>query len=482
MFETLVGLYNNALLIFFLTLNAFYLFLISLSLFELLKQKKLLALEEQDKMSRSMVIPGITIIVPGYNEEATITESISALMLLDYPEFEVVVVNDGSTDGTMDVLKKSLSLKQIDKIYRKSISTKPIRGAYISEKFRNLMVIDKENGGKADALNCGINISNYPYFCAIDSDAIIEKDSLLRVMRPIQHNPDEIIAAGGIVRIVNGCTVESGQVLEIKSPKNALVNFQIVEYLRSFLCGRTGFSNINGLLIISGAFGIFNKSAVKEVGGYLPNTVGEDMELVVRLHKYMRRNKRKYKIVYANDPVCWTEAPETFKVLARQRNRWQRGLIETITKHPTLLFNPRYGVVGLLSMPFFVFGEMLTPIIELIGLITTVFFLWYGLVDYTFMIVFLVLTFGFGIFLSWSSILLEEISFHKYTRSRDLIKLLFYSTIECFGYRQINSWWRFTGFIDILRKKKEWGTMTRKGFTPGQSKEESLEQIGAANG
>ncbi|MFH1379159.1 MAG: glycosyltransferase family 2 protein [bacterium] len=458
-------------------LNLLYLFLLVASFFEMRRQTKLISLGMHKELSRSLVVPGISIIVPAYNEEATIAESITSLLQLDYPIYGIIVVNDGSKDNTLDVLKKSFSLRRIDKIYRKSIQTKPINGAYVSPKHANLIVIDKENGGKADALNCGINISSHPYFCAIDSDAVLEKDSILRIMREIQESPETIVAAGGIVRIANGCTIKNGQVLNITTPRNSVVNFQIVEYLRSYLCGRTGFSIINGLLIISGAFGIFNKQVVKEVGGYLADTVGEDMELVVRLHRYLRDKKRDYKIVYANDPICWTEAPESLKILSSQRNRWQRGLIETMSKNMGMLFNPRYGVIGFLSMPFFIFGEMLASVIELIGLITTIAFFYLGYIDYSFLLVFFLLTVIFGLFLSWSSILLEELNFHKYTKSTDLIKLIFYSIIETFGYRQLNSWWRLKGFIDLLRKKKDWGTMTRKGFAQTPAGEATLERI-----
>lgn len=462
--ELLAISWNNFVLIYFILVNCSYTFLLVISIFKTREILQRLSFTDHETIFNSRLTPAVSILVPAYNEEITIVETIKSLLLLKYPKFEVIVINDGSKDNTLETLIKSFNLKKVDKIARKSIDTKSLRGYFISTDKSNLIVIDKENGGKADALNCGINISNYPYFCAMDSDVIIENDALLRAIRPIIENKEQVIATGGIVRIANGCSIENGIVKEIKMPKKPLAIFQIIEYLRGFLTGRTGLSYLNSLLIISGAFGVFDKELVKIVGGYGKDTVGEDMELVVRLHLYLRSNKIKYKIVFVSDPVCWTEVPETLKVLGRQRNRWHRGLIDSIFRHRQMLFNYKYGVIGLFGFPFFLFSEMLSPTIELTGYFSIVLSIFLGQINMEFVILFFALTLLYGLLLSLSSVSLEEYSFHRYSKYKDLLILVLFSFLENFGYRQLNLIWRLKGTFDFLRGKKQWGQMTRKGF------------------
>ncbi len=335
---------------------------------------------------------------------------------------------------------------------------------YGSLTHQNLLVIDKERGGKADALNAGINLSRYPLFCSVDADSIIEDHALLRVVKPFMEHPNEMVAVGGIVRIANGCEVHEGRVSKIDMPPKALPIFQVVEYLRAFLTGRIGWSVMRSLLIISGAFGLYKKSEVIEVGGYDSESDTEDLELVVRLHENCRRKRMKYRIVFVPDPVCWTEVPTTFQILRRQRNRWHRGLLQSLWRHKKMMFNPRYGVIGLFTFPYFVFFEMFGPFIELTGYITVPLAWMLGILDLHFFLLFLTLAVLYGVFLSVAAILLEEISFRRYPGWLDLARLVFYGILENFGYRQILSVFKVKAFWDFVRRRRGWGDMKRRGF------------------
>ncbi|MFC1557048.1 glycosyltransferase [candidate division KSB1 bacterium] len=405
----------------------------------------------------------ISIIAPAYNEEATIVESVTSLLQLRYPEFEIIVVNDGSNDSTLDKLKNEYELKKSLRPFEYLINCKEIKAVYFSEEYSNLIVVDKVNGRKADALNAGINISRYPLVSVVDSDSVLEPDVLLKLVRPFLDDK-RTVAVGGIVRVVNGCTVRSGEVVEINLSKKLLPNFQIVEYLRSFLFGRVGWDMLNSLLVISGAFGLFRKDIIIESGGYLHDTVGEDMELVVRLHRVMREKKTPYRITFVAEPVCWTEVPESLKVLSRQRNRWQRGLMETLLRHKKMLINPKYGVIGLFATPFFFFFEMLGPVIESTGYLVFIYSWIFGIINLNFAVLFLGVAVMLGIVLSLGSLVLEEISFRKYPKISHIFILFLFSILENFGYRQIHSWWRLKGMIDFFRGKKQWGVMDRKGL------------------
>lgn len=455
--------YDWLILLYFLGLNGTYILLNVLSFFAVRRYLGERKATELEKVFQSTFFKPISIITPAYNEEETIAESVKSLLQLQYPEHEVVVVDDGSTDNTMKVLIETYKMVKAPITYAKQIDCKRINGVYVSSEYTNLVLVHKENGGKGDALNAGINIARYPLVCFIDADSLLESDALLKVVRPFLENLNTV-AVGGIVRIANGCKVRSGQVTEVGTAKNSLVRFQIVEYLRAFLFGRTGWDVLNGMLIISGAFGLFSKEAVVECGGYRNDTVGEDMELVVRLHRIMRKKKRQYRITFIADPICWTEVPEKLKTLSRQRNRWQRGLIDSMLLNMKMLFNPKYGIVGLFAMPFFFFFEMLGPIAELTGYI--VFFVsWYfNIVSFTFALFFLTAAIVLGIVLSVGSLVLEELSFRRYPKIFDLVILFAYAVLENFGYRQLNTWWRFKGCLDYILGKRGWGKMQRKGF------------------
>ena len=418
-----------------------------------------------DEAFASPLTPPISILLPAYNEEAGVVESVRSLLDLRYPQFEVVVVNDGSTDGTVDRLREAYDLVPVRKALRQGVSTARVRAAYVARSNPNLWVIDKENGGKADALNAGVNAARHPYVCAIDADAVLEEEALLRVAKPMLDDPDLVVATGGIVRIANGCTVDRGRVVDVRLPRSRLATVQVVEYFRAFLIGRVGWSRLNALLIISGAFGLFRRDLVEEVGGYATDTVGEDVELVVRLHRRLRELRTPYRIEFVPDPVCWTEAPEDFRTLSRQRRRWHRGLGETLWRHRRLTFNPRYGHLGAQAFPYFLVFEFLGPVLELLGPPAIVVWWSLGLLSLPFLLGFLAVALLLGILLSLAALALEEFSFRRHRRNREVARLVLFAVVENIGYRQLVAFWRFLAFFDLARRKHGWGDMKRKGFT-----------------
>ncbi len=461
--QLIVG-FNAFVLIYFVALNSIYLILFLISLLEVLTFVRRTFFSDYGQIMQSEMTWPISVLIPAHDEEKTIVETVRAILMINYGEFEIVVVNDGSNDETLRRLIDAYELRQTDRAYKRAIPTVEVRAIYGSLAHPNLIVVDKEKSGKADSLNVGINLARYPLFCSIDADSIIEDNALLRVVKPFMEDPVATIAAGGIVRIVNGCEVKDGRVTRIALSDRVLPILQVVEYLRAFLTGRVGWSNLESLLIISGAFGLYKKQEVVEIGGYTHDTDTEDLELVVRLHEHMRRRKRKYRVVFVPDPVCWTEAPETLAVLARQRNRWHRGLLQTLWLHKRMIFNPRYGSVGLFAFPYFALFELLGPFIEITGYVAVVLSLLLGILDVQFFLMFLAAAILYGMFLSIAAILLEEISFRRYPGWLDLTKLLAYSVLENFGYRQVLSAMKVKAFWDAIRRRRAWGYMQRRGF------------------
>ncbi|MEQ9316621.1 MAG: glycosyltransferase [Henriciella sp.] len=413
--------------------------------------------------------PPIALISPAYNEEKSIVQSVRSLLALEYASFEVIVVNDGSKDDTLSELISAFGLTEMTRASDQQLEHKPIRALYGSKLHPNLIVVDKVNGGKADALNAGINISRSPIFCSMDADSILERDALLRAVRPFIDDPSRTIAVGGTVRLANGCRIEDGRVVSIELPRNLLALFQTIEYVRAFLLARLAWSDIGALTIISGAFGLFRRGPVIEVGGYSTNTVGEDMELVVKLHKNMRRQKRDYRIAYIAEPICWTEAPEDLRTLRRQRERWLRGSLETFFHHRDMFLNPRYGRVGSLGFTNILMVDVLGPFVEVLGYILIPLFYMFGLLSLPYLLAFLGVSFMFGIMISVFSLVLEESSLRRVQKITDLLKLGGIAILENFGYRQLNNVWRIRGFWQFLRGNKDWGEMTRKGFAQAKS-------------
>jgi cellulose synthase/poly-beta-1,6-N-acetylglucosamine synthase-like glycosyltransferase len=411
--------------------------------------------------------PTIAVLAPAYNEEVTIVESVNSLLALHYPQFEVIVINDGSKDGTLQRLIDHYGLAPVERFYDLAVAHNLIRGLYASPRLPKLLVVDKENGGKSDALNAGINVARAALFCSIDADSLLESDALLRAVRPFIEEPDLTVAVGGTIRIANGSRIASGRVLEVKLPRNLLALVQIIEYLRAFLMARLALSKMRALTVISGAFGLFKRQVTLEVGGYSHGTVGEDMELVVKLHRHLRDRKQPYRIEFIPEPVCWTEAPENLTTLGRQRARWQRGALETFFKHKVMLFNPRYGRIGFLAFGQILVVDILGPIVEVLGYFLVPLLWALGLLEIEYLLAFLAITFTFGVFVSVATLILEEVELRRFPRARDLAVLTAISVLENFGYRQISNFWRLRGFWQFLRKQQGWGQMTRRGFKQG---------------
>ncbi|TFG57725.1 MAG: glycosyltransferase family 2 protein [Deltaproteobacteria bacterium] len=400
--------------------------------------------------------PPVSILVPAYNEERIIVRTVRSTLSVNYPFFEVIVVNDGSTDATLDTLIRTFNLRKVDRAYRNVLKTMPVRGFYYNPDVPKLLVVDKGNSGKADSLNCGINISRSPYFCTVDADSVLEENALIKLMTPTVESTVPVVACGGVIRALNGIHLEDGAVRHIDLPRSTLAMFQIVEYLRAFLFGRVGLNAMNGILILSGAFSLFRKASVVEAGGYRVENVTEDMELIIRLHRRAIDRKTPYSVKFISDPVCWTEVPEDLKMLGRQRRRWHLGLMQSMIQNRSALFNPRYGKFGWVVLPYYLFIELLSPVVELIGYVVVVLSYLFGMLSFEFMFLFLAMAVLYGIFLSTASIFLEEITYRRYPRWGHLFRLLFYGVIENFGYRQINSFWRCQAFLKYLVGMRKW--------------------------
>ncbi len=458
-----------AIFVYFLAVNGFLLILLAGSALELRRHRREVWLESNWRILSSPAAPTISMLAPAYNEAATVSQSVRSLLTLRYPNLEVVLVNDGSSDATIDVLRRDFELVPILPIYRRSVESAAILGIYRSRVRPDLVVVDKENGGKADALNAGLNIASGELVCAIDADTIIEPDAMMKMARPfIGVNAHRVVAAGGTIRAVNGSTVRQGRVVEPHTPRKFVPAVQAVEYLRAFLTGRLGWNRMGGNLIISGAFGIFRRQATIDAGGYERDTVGEDMELVARLRRRGIESRGPHRVEFIPDPVAWTEVPESLRVLSRQRDRWHRGLADVLWRHRGLLFNPRYGSLGLLAFPYFLFVELLAPVVEVLGIFGLVAGFAIGAVNVRFAILFMLAAYGLGLAMTVLTLALEEWNYRGYGGLRERLLLLCFALLEPLGYRQLTAIWRIRGLVKYLRGRTDWGVMTRAGFTAAE--------------
>lgn len=453
------------ILCYFIGLNAFYAALIAASMLEIARRNASQMPELDTVVLSEESTPPITVIAPAYNEEQTIVDSVRAFLHLEYPRHQVLVVNDGSKDKTLEKLIEEYDLEPIDLIVRRQIKTKPVRGVYQSRKDPRLYVVDKENGGKADALNVGVNTSRYPLVCCADADTIVTKKALLRMVEPYLYDPRGVVAVGGTIRLANGCHFTDGVLEKVDVPRSWLARFQIIEYLRGFLFGRMGLNRLGGNLIISGAFGLFRRDAIIEVGGYAADSVGEDMEIVVKLQSHILREDPPRKIVHISDPIAYTEAPESLELLMNQRDRWHRGMADAMWRHKQMLFNPRYGLVGVVVYPAYLLFELLGPVVELFGYFWFGAGLIFGFVDVKFALLFLVAAFWLGAMMSIQALLIDNWGFDLFRGAKPRLRLLIAAIFENLGYRQITLWFRLKGLIKYFFGAKSWGKMTRKGFT-----------------
>lgn len=466
--ELIIAIFENFFLIYAFCVFSLYAWLAVVSARELIKTHYHARNTNYDAIISSPFAPMITVIAPAFNESLSIVENIKALLTLYYPNFEIVIVNDGSRDDTLEKAIEAFDLEKVTYIVDYKIPCQEIRGIYKSRKkaFNNLTVVDKLNGGKADALNSGINIAKGDYFISIDVDSIIDPYALQKMIKPFLEEPKRrVIATGGVIGIANSCKIVDGQLVEIDVPNNLWARFQVIEYNRAFLMGRLAWSRLDGLLLISGALGLFDKEIAIGCGGYYTKTVGEDMELVVRMRKYMVKQKMEYKVGYIPDPLCWTEVPSSLKILGRQRNRWTRGSIDTLFIHWNIFLNPKFGFMGMVSHPFWVFFEWLAPIIEFLGIVYFIVIAILGSPNWPFFFVMLFFVYSFAITFSTYAILYDVLSYNRYKKKSMIIKLLLTAWIEPILFHPLVVYWALRGNIDyFIRKKRTWGNMSRVGF------------------
>lgn len=417
-----------------------------------------------DLLQRDVHTP-VSILVPAYNEQASIVASVRALLSLRHPQFEVIVVSDGSTDATLERMTEAFGLVEVPLVYRHALPTQPITRLMRSLRHHNLLVAEKVNGGKADALNAALDLSEYPLVCAVDADSLLDADALLRASR-IFTEDDTVAGVGGSVRPLNGATLRDGRVVELRTPSRWVERFQVLEYARAFFTGRAGWSHIGALLIISGAFGLFRREAIVGAGGYATDTVGEDMELVVRLHRRSVEDGRRARVVWTPDPVCWTETPSDLGTLRRQRNRWQRGLWETLWRHRDMLGRARHRRVGLIGLPYFWLFEGLSPLVEVAGYVTLAVAWAMGVLNPAMAATFFVLAVAYGALLSQIAISIETLLVARYPRLRDRLVLLAASVLEFGGYHQLLAFERLVAMTQIRRRRGTWGARRRRGIEP----------------
>lgn len=466
--EFFADAFNLSILIFAVLIMSSYLILSAISIKYLREYLWANNFVDYHVLLSSEYAPSLSLIAPAYNEGKTIEENIQSLLSLNYSNYEVIIVNDGSKDNSMEIMTRAYQLEPLPGFeYKPHLHTKEVKNVYRSKNpaFKKLIVVDKFNGGKSDALNVGINISHFPYIVCIDVDCIIEKDALLKMAKPFLENQrGRVIATGGVIRIANSCKVSNGKLVEVNVPDPLLPRIQVIEYLRAFLLGRMAWAKLDGLLLISGAFGMFDKQVAIQAGGYDHSTVGEDMELVMRMRRYMIEKRQRYTVLFIPDPLCWTEAPDNFTIFKKQRSRWTRGTMESLWAHRIMCFNPRYKVLGMLSYPYWLAFEYLAPIVELLGLVATLLFMIFRFISLKFFCLLLLFVYSFAVMVSALALLTEEYTFHQYPRIRDYFKLLAVALIEPFYFHPIVVYCAIKGNLEKIKGVKSWGEMTRAGF------------------
>ncbi|WP_037325021.1 glycosyltransferase family 2 protein [Salinimicrobium terrae] len=415
-------------------------------------------------------IPSVTLVAPAFNEGRTIVENVKSLLSIQYPFYELIVVNDGSKDNSMDLLIEKYKLKTIDSTFIvQPIPTAMVRAVYKSTEiqYKHLTIIDKNNGGRSDAINCGINFATTELVLCTDADCIVEQDAILKMVRPYLEEGDrEIIACGGAIGVANDSEIKSGVLKKLKVPKDLLPTTQVVEYIRAFLIGRMGWGEVNGLMLVSGAFGMYPRTRLLEVGGFNINTVGEDLELCIRLRVHMEKLKKKYKVVYIPETLCWTEVPHTYSIFVKQRDRWTRGLWETLKLHRYLFMNPRYGKMGMIFFPYWCFFEFGAPIVEFLGIIFIIFFGYHGLIDWPSAILLFTAVYLLGCIFSSVAVFFYILNFRHYSSAREVAELLLAAYLEPFIFHPVLVFGQLKGlYKKLFGIKSGWGTMTRKGFS-----------------
>jgi cellulose synthase/poly-beta-1,6-N-acetylglucosamine synthase-like glycosyltransferase len=457
-----VAAFGAFALLYFTVLSLLYAFFAFVGLRTvILESRQTSDTELRDLLERDVFKP-VSIVVPAYNEETTIVAAVRSFIRLHYPTFEVIVVCDGPTDATLDRLIEGFALVEEPRVWARVIPTEPVHRVLRSLRHPGLVVVEKENGGKADAVNAGINIARYPLIAPVDSDCLLDAQAILRASRTFVKD-DTVIAVGGTVRPLNGATVRGGLPTDLRMPPTWVERLQIVEYARAFFLGRAGWTRIGALMIISGAFGLFRRDAVLEVGGFWTETLGEDMELVMRLHKEFTRAGRPHRIVFSPDPICWTEVPADLATLRRQRSRWHKGLWTNLMRHRDMLLNPRYGRVGMVAVPYFWLFEGLGPVVEAVGFVCFAMSAIAGILDPFYLWLFLTLAILHGMVLSQVAAGVEAMLLHRYSSLSDRLALFAASLVEFLGFHQLIALERCVATFRVGRDRG-WGEMPRAGI------------------
>jgi cellulose synthase/poly-beta-1,6-N-acetylglucosamine synthase-like glycosyltransferase len=461
---------NHVLFFYYLICNLVYLTTLIVALKTTAAHQRKLRAVRLDWIKESPLVPPITVLAPAHNEEKSIRIAVRNLLDLDYPELELIVINDGSEDRTLEELKDEFRLILVHAVYVQQAPSARVRALYRSEADPRLLVVDKEPGGsKADAVNAGLNAATSPYVCVVDADSILERDALLRIMMPVLADQQHVVGVGGIIRVLNGSEITGGRLSRVRLPRKGFEVIQVVEYLRAFLIGREAWAQANMLMIISGAFGLFRTNLVREVGGYRSAAIGEDFDMVVRLHRHLLVHQPDYRIQFVPDPVCWTEVPSDLKSLGRQRARWQKGLLDALWGNRDMLFRPRYGRVGSIALPYLWIWELLAPVIE-IGGIGTILLAWaLGVLSHQFFLEFLIFGYAFATVISIGSVLQEEVTYKRYNDWQDVLRLVSYCFLEHFPYRQMHMIWRLQGLWQYMRGDLVWKPMKRQGLQSADS-------------
>jgi len=455
---------NAVILVYFVLTNATYTLLMLVSLYAVTMHSKYAARIGNQDLLDSPVTPPVALIVPAHNEEEGIVPTVLSLLELEYPEKELIVVDDGSSDGTASRLVERFGLQAADFIYRPRLKARAPLGFFYSPEYPQLLLIRKENGGKADALNVGINMARSPYFFSVDADSIIERQGVLRLMAPVLQSRIPTVVSGGVVRIANGCTVREGKIVAVDLPGSWLERCQVVEYIRTFLFGRPGWNFLHATFIASGAFCLLHRESVIGAGGFATDTVTEDIDVIASLHRSLRAKGEPYRMVFATDPICWTEAPKEVRMLARQRRRWQLGLLQTVMKHNDMIFNPSYGALGMMGLPFHAYIEAVGCLVEALGTVLIPFSFLVGAMPLSLFLLLMFLAVGYGTLLSTGSVLMEEATIRRYPKISHVVTLMGYALIENFGYRQMTAFFRAQGAIQYLTGRRRWETVRKSGM------------------
>ena len=466
----LLEISNQTLFWYYLATNLTYLAMLIIALKTSARHQRRLESHRLSWYKDAPMTPPITIIAPAHNEEASIRVAIRNLLELDYPQLEIIVVNDGSRDRTFEEMRDEFRLRAVRAVYVAEVKSARVRGLYRSDVDSRLLVVDKDAGGsKADAVNAGLNAATSPYICIVDSDSVLERDALLRIMVPILEDPKRVVAVGGIIRVLNGSEIKNGQLRRVRLPRKSIEAIQVIEYLRAFLIGREAWAQGNMLTIISGAFGLFRTDLVRAVGGYRASSIGEDMDVVARMHRHLREKGVDYQIRFVPDPMCWTEVPSDLRSLGRQRARWQKGLLDVLWPNRDMLFRPRYGRIGCFALPYLWLFELLAPIMEIVGITTIILAASLGVLSREFFLQFMIFGYAFATVISIGSVLQEEVTYKRYNDWKDVVRLVSYCFFEHFPYRQLHMIWRLQGLWQYLRGDREWKPLKRKGLASARA-------------